>query len=1015
MSVAVMSIFYKCSKFCLGRGPFLKSGSGLNLLLGLFMMFVLVLYPGISMNCRAEGEDPVRKEQASNRHFSPEKLYEAVSGYFEGIHRSKSGMGSIDNKHSEQNRDPQRIVIGKPQNFDMVEVGLNLTRRRVQRGELDLASASMDRALKIASSSADDKSQSLKERLTEIKRGLDQGETVDKTSKSEITNSIGMKLVFLGGGTFVMGSSTSEVRRVRATWNIPENLVDSETPSHTVELATPFSIGKYGVTVGQFKQFVRETGYKTVAEAQGWGWGYDSSKKHWLKKTGLSWMNPGYKVFDDYPVTVVCHVDAESFCNWLSKREGHKYSLPTEAQWEYAARGGRDSLTYPWGNDYPDGKKMNFADRSSDLPWADRSVVDLYGFTAPVGNYDPNGFNLYDMGGNTWQLCSDYYDPKEYKKRGKGHTVDPTGPRTGKTKVVRGGSWAFDACEARNAFRFGIDPKLCVDVCGFRVVGTGESGDHNLQAANTDVSPVAPLTDEHVSALFARVKEMVESGKRLHARNFVDRIADQQTPEKSCVQDSTGFVKNVLTSFLDQSVNRNSEFFSNSLGMRMLRIQEGSFVMGSSEADIAWAMNVLAAGQPVSLENEYPFHKVRISKPFFISETPVTVAQFKAFVDETGYVTDAEDDKGGEVFDVKDNRFVKKEGSSWRNPGWRTEPNQPVTMITYHDAVAFCEWLTVKERMPYKLPTEAQWEFAARGGIPMAQFPWGDQLVDGKRANYADKNTEFEWRDRDSDDGHKFVATVGSYEPNGYGLYDMAGNVLEWVRDYYVEDYYRFSPEIDPEGPGQGENRVMKGGDWTSGPVGLRCAFRGWARPDLALYNGGFRVMVDASSTQRPYHFSENFLTQEWVPNPDQREVAKAVAKEKERIVKLNERTDNSRKTTSAEIVTPGVLIMDFTPKSDAKKSGFIKGDVIIEYDGLTDLNSDRLIAATAKTKKERKKALIKFVRDGYQYSANVPPGSLGISTMDTVLRGPFKRQDLDERDSPTHEREIKGKKKQWT
>jgi hypothetical protein len=106
---------------------------------------------------------------------------------------------------------------------------------------------------------------------------------------------------------------------------------------------------------------------------------------------------------------------------------------------------------------------------------------------------------------------------------------------------------------------------------------------------------------------------------------------------------------------------------------------------------------------------------------------------------------------------------------------------------------------------------------------------------------------------------------------------------------------------------------------------------------------------------------------------------------------------------------------MDFTPKSDAKKSGFIKGDVIIEYDGLTDLNSDRLIAATAKTKKERKKALIKFVRDGYQYSANVPPGSLGISTMDTVLRGPFKRQDLDESDSPSHEREMKGKKKQWT
>ena len=92
-----------------------------------------------------------------------------------------------------------------------------------------------------------------------------------------------------------------------------------------------------------------------------------------------------------------------------------------------------------------------------------------------------------------------------------------------------------------------------------------------------------------------------------------------------------------------------------------------------------------------------------------------------------------------------------------------------------------------------------------------------------------------------------------------------------------------------------------------------------------------------------------------------------------------------------------------------------LKGDVIIEYDGLTDLNSGRLIAATAKTKKERKRATIKFVRDGYEYSVNVLPGSLGISIMDTVLKGPFKRQDLEESDSPSLERDNKGKKKQWT
>ncbi len=273
----------------------------------------------------------------------------------------------------------------------------------------------------------------------------------------------------------------------------------------------------------------------------------------------------------------------------------------------------------------------------------------------------------------------------------------------------------------------------------------------------------------------------------------------------------------------------------------MVRIPAGNFVMGSSESDIAWAMGTLAQGQPVSLENEYPFHKVRISRPFYISSNEVTVGQFRKFVEETGYVTDGEDAKGGQTFNAQNRRFEKKDGTSWKNPGWTVTSDMPVSMASYNDAQAFVEWLSAKEKLPYKLPTEAQWEYAARGGLPNAPFPWGDQLPDGRRANYADKSTDFEWRDRTADDGHKYVAPVGNYEPNGYGLYDMAGNVLEWVRDYYGEDYYKFSPEIDPEGPGHGEFRVMKGGEWTFGPVNLRCAFRGWSRPDMAFQERGIQ------------------------------------------------------------------------------------------------------------------------------------------------------------------------------
>ena len=329
------------------------------------------------------------------------------------------------------------------------------------------------------------------------------------------------------------------------------------------------------------------------------------------------------------------------------------------------------------------------------------------------------------MAGNVWKLCSDYFDPKAYRTGINVAITDPSGPRTGRTRVVRGGSWAFDACVARNAFRFGIEPRLCVDVCGFRVITAPSSLDLGVSPVNPEVKPNSSMTDDHVQALFKRIRELTESGKRQEARNLVESIPNIHGIQKDSLEDSSGLVKNVLNMFIHESANNSLESFTNSLGMQMVRIPEGSFLMGSSEADISWALNDLARNQPISLENEYPFHKVRISKPFFISSTPVTVEQFKTFVNETGYVTDAEKDNGGQVFDTKSNRFVRKDGSSWLNPGWPVVSDQPVTMITYNDATAFCEWLSATERSPYNLPTEAQWEYACSWRTPIRPVPVG--------------------------------------------------------------------------------------------------------------------------------------------------------------------------------------------------------------------------------------------------------------------------------------------------
>ncbi len=955
---------------------------------------------------------------------SESRLFEAINSYMDGMRGTSRKYRAANVAGDAGQRRNPNLVLPIQDSGELREADFfreeAIARRRDQSSEWELAAISLERASQIASSIPDPKKvASTKEKLQENQSKVESAKKDNLLKNSELTNSVGMNLVVVSSGTFEMGSSSSEIRRIRSEWNIAESLLDAETPEHKVRITKPYLIGKYEVTTKQFRQFVTETGYKTVAETQGWAWAYDSDKKKWLKKNGMSWKNPGMKSWDDHPVTFMTHADAEAFCDWLSARDGRKYRLPTEAQWEYASRGGDSQKRFSWGDEYPDSSQINIADKSSPFPWADRTTNDGHPTISPVGFFQPNGFKLYDMAGNAWEICSDIYDPKAFKNRGDSTSFDPVGPKTGKKRVVRGGNWAFGPEIARNSFRFGLDSNLCVDICGFRVVADLKPDEYDKKSNTAQTSPETQLTDENVENLMSRVKQLSQAGKRREARILIDNLKSVKPDDAGagCVKQPEAFVRNTLNALIDLTEDKSIQSFTNSYGMKMIRIPSGSFVMGSSEADIAWAMTVLAQGRPVNLENEYPFHKVRISRPFYMSETEVTTKQFRAFVEDTGYVTDAEEEKGGQIFNPTENRFEKKDGSSWRNPGWDISPNQPVTMVSYNDAQAFVEWLSAKEKLPYKLPTEAQWEYAARGRIPMAPFPWGDSLPDGDKANYADSNTDFEWRDRDADDGYKFVAPVGKYQPNGFGLYDISGNVLEWVRDYYGEDYYKFSPEIDPEGPGHGEFRVMKGGEWTFGPVNMRCAFRGWSRPDLAVYNGGFRVVIDYGQSLRPSFFAEDFLTKEWIPGPEYKEVAQALAKEDQRSAQT--RAAKARKEpkpanpANEPVIMRGVLILDFSPKSDAKKAGLLKGDIIVSYDGVTDLSSDKLIALTSRSKKDKSRPEIIFIRDGKEYAIKAFPGFLGISVMDTSTKPP-ERAPESEQKTPS-DKDKKNKGLNWT
>jgi formylglycine-generating enzyme required for sulfatase activity len=200
-------------------------------------------------------------------------------------------------------------------------------------------------------------------------------------------------------------------------------------------------------------------------------------------------------------------------------------------------------------------------------------------------------------------------------------------------------------------------------------------------------------------------------------------------------------------------------------------------------------------------------HKVTISKPFCMQTTVVTQGQWKAVM-------------GTEPW--KGESFVK-EG-----------PNYPATYISWHDAVAYCKKLSEKESKTYRLPTEAEWEYACRAGTQTRWSFGNDEKVLGDYA-WCYKNA--------NDNGEAFAHQVGQKKSNAFGLYDMHGNVWEWCHDYYAEDYYKQSPEQDPTGPVTGSFRVLRGGSWYDHARYARSAYRTSGYTGRRHGNYGFRLV----------------------------------------------------------------------------------------------------------------------------------------------------------------------------
>jgi serine/threonine protein kinase/formylglycine-generating enzyme required for sulfatase activity len=247
-------------------------------------------------------------------------------------------------------------------------------------------------------------------------------------------------------------------------------------------------------------------------------------------------------------------------------------------------------------------------------------------------------------------------------------------------------------------------------------------------------------------------------------------------------------------------------------GAKLSYIPEGCFSMGATKADNEYV-----------LERESPVHEVCLDG-YWVYLTEVTVDQFGIFVDDTGYLTTAERLGYAIVytqFEDGDFDWDKTPGAFWRYPRGLDHAippgNHPVDQVTVADAQAYCEWAG------WRLPTEAEWEHAARGAAN-SLYPWGNTLPTGSLLNLCDSNCPGLDEESPHNDGYARAAPVGSFPPNSFGLYDMAGNVWEWVTDWYGA--YSSMKQDNPTGPASGAERLTRGGSWGYGEGGARSTYR---------------------------------------------------------------------------------------------------------------------------------------------------------------------------------------------
>ena len=634
------------------------------------------------------------------------------------------------------------------------------------------------------------------------------GQSVTDKPPRELTldcgNGQALKLISIPAGEFMMGSPATlpgmAIMDSAYTNNNPMAAPNDEQPQHKVRITRPFYLGLFTVTQAQYE--------------------------------AVMGTNPSRYKSATRPVEMVSWKDAVDFCAKLSAKSGRQVRLPTEAEWEYACRAG---TTGPWYTDETlSMKRANIREL-----WKEAESEEALS-TSPVGSYPPNPWGLYDMLGNVGQWVQDCYDEGYYKVS---PVDDPTGPVGGALHAARGGAFNGTCGECRSALRkYSLEPWMERDwTTGFRVVCV----------CTPEESKTAPQAKELEALVKARpaatgpahAEDLAVDETLAHKLDGTYYHREAWKPAKA-PERFTSEKRKVTCATPNGPLDKEITYYKNALGMEFVLVPAGEFLMGTDgeymtgcAAYTSW--HTTPDKYPV-FSDEKPRHTVRITRPFFMGSLDVTFAQYYALMGPRK--TSWRSMFGRQLLD----------GFNFKNP--------PVTEVTWYDAVEFCKRLSAKTGRLVRLPTEAEWEYACRAGTTSLYYT-------GERLSYKQANIWADWMDADGtievphEKVHYQQVSVGSYQPNPWGLYDMHGLVWQWCQDWYDQNYFKVSPVDDPTGPTNPVKivvnqelgvvlmkKVLRGGSWDSYPAECRSAIRmeavplqGWAQ------NWGFRIVIECT------------------------------------------------------------------------------------------------------------------------------------------------------------------------